>query len=82
MIGAIVRLTFEEISLNSINENNNSFNDEDGILVEEQEATGFKCGVCGTNLKVRVYFKDDKYHRRISCPNCKYSITPSKRMPL
>lgn len=82
MIGAVVRLTFEEISLNSINENNNSFNDEDGILVEEQEATGFKCGVCGTNLKVRVYFKDDKYHRRISCPKCKYSITPSERPTL
>jgi len=82
MIGAVVRLIFEEISLNSINENNNSFNDEDGILVEEQEVADFKCGVCGANLKVRVYFKDDKYHRRISCPNCKYSITPSKRMPL
>ena len=82
MIGAVVRQTFEEISLNSINENNNSFNDEDGILVEEQEATGFKCGVCGTNLKVRVYFKNDKYHRRISCPKCKYSITPSERPAL
>jgi hypothetical protein len=68
--------------LNIENENNKSLNEEDGILVEEQEVTEFKCGVCGINLRVRVFFKDDDYHRRISCPKCKYNITPSKRYPL
>jgi DNA-directed RNA polymerase subunit RPC12/RpoP len=68
--------------LNSIDERNNTLSEEDGILVEEQEVVGFKCGICGANLRVKVFFKDGEYHRRISCPKCKYKITPSKRMPL
>jgi len=64
-----------------IDENNNSSSDENGILIEEQEVAGFKCGVCGTNLRVKVFFRDDKYYRRISCPKCKYSIAPSERPP-
>ncbi len=68
--------------MKSVDENNNSLGDEDGILIEEQEVSGFKCGVCGTNLKVKVFYKDDKYYRRIYCPKCKYSIAPSERPPL
>lgn len=65
-----------------MDERKNTSSEEDGILIEEQEVAGFKCGVCGVNLRVKVFFKDDEYHRKISCPKCGVTITPSERMPL
>jgi DNA-directed RNA polymerase subunit RPC12/RpoP len=62
-----------------MDKSNNTSDNDDGILIEVQKVEGFKCGYCGENLIVKVFFKDDKYYRKISCPNCMYNVSASER---
>ncbi|MHA1409847.1 MAG: hypothetical protein ACTSQY_06020 [Candidatus Odinarchaeia archaeon] len=49
--------------------------DEDElVLISEEEVKDSKCGICGSNLVVRVYSKGTKLHRKISCDKCKTKV--------
>lgn len=48
--------------------------EKDMVLLEEKISKDFKCGNCNTNLVIRVYYKNRKYYKLITCPNCGFKL--------
>ena len=45
------------------------FNEGEMVLISEKESE-VKCGKCGNNLIVRVYYHNEKYYTMFYCKTC------------
>ena len=49
--------------------NEEDLNENEMVLISEKESE-VKCGQCGNNLLVRVYYHNDKYYTMFYCKTC------------
>ena len=53
-------------------------NEKELVLMETQDLQE-KCGACGEQLIIKVYWSKEDYQQKIECPKCGLSIWKTKK---